>query len=75
MELYAILPHEYSHRLPIQYDQISASLLKSYQLLVILRDGMIWADGYVGPDAYTAYRDHRRMNDVDSRHSDDKTYR
>ena len=25
----------------IQYDQISASLLKNYQLLVILRDGMI----------------------------------
>ena len=26
----------------IQYDQISASLLKNYQLLLILRDGMIW---------------------------------
>jgi type 1 glutamine amidotransferase len=39
----------------IQYDQISATLLKSYQLLVILRDGMIWPDGYLGPDAYTAY--------------------
>jgi type 1 glutamine amidotransferase len=39
----------------IQYNQISASLLKDYQLLVILRDGMIWPDGYLGPDAYTAY--------------------
>jgi type 1 glutamine amidotransferase len=39
----------------IQYDQISASLLKNYQLLLILRDGMIWPDGYLGPDAYTAY--------------------
>src|SRR6202451_3991689 len=39
----------------IQYDQISATLLKNYQLLVILRDGMIWPDGYLGPDAYTAY--------------------
>jgi type 1 glutamine amidotransferase len=39
----------------IQYDQISASLLKQYQLLLILRDGMIWPDGYLGPDAYTAY--------------------
>jgi type 1 glutamine amidotransferase len=39
----------------IQYDSISASLLKNYQLLVILRDGMIWPDGYLGPDAYTAY--------------------
>ena len=39
----------------IQYDQLSASLLKNYQLLLILRDGMIWPDGYLGPDAYTAY--------------------
>ena len=39
----------------IQYDQISAALLKNYQLLLILRDGMIWPDGYLGPDAYTAY--------------------
>ena len=39
----------------IQYDQISAELLKNYQLLLILRDGMIWPDGYLGPDAYTAY--------------------
>ncbi len=39
----------------IQYDQISAGLLKNYQLLLILRDGMIWPDGYLGPDAYTAY--------------------
>jgi type 1 glutamine amidotransferase len=39
----------------IQYDQISESLLRNYQVLVILRDGMIWPDGYLGPDAYTAY--------------------
>src|ERR1700758_2751659 len=39
----------------IQYDQISAAMLKDYQLLVILRDGMIWPNGYLGPDAYTAY--------------------
>lgn len=39
----------------IQYDQISASLLQRYQLLLVLRDGMIWPDGYLGPDAYTAY--------------------
>lgn len=39
----------------IQYDQISAGLLKQYQLLLILRDGMIWPNGYLGPDAYTAY--------------------
>jgi len=39
----------------IQYDGISANMLKSYQLFLILRDGMIWPDGYLGPDAYTAY--------------------
>ena len=39
----------------IQYDALSGSLLKNYQLLLILRDGMIWPDGYLGPDAYTAY--------------------
>jgi type 1 glutamine amidotransferase len=39
----------------IDYDKISARLLKDYQLFLILRDGMIWPDGYLGPDAYTAY--------------------
>ncbi len=39
----------------IQYDQISRNLLKDYQLLVVLRDGMIWPGGYLGPDAYTDY--------------------
>jgi type 1 glutamine amidotransferase len=39
----------------IQYDQISANLLKNYRLFLILRDGMIWPNGYLGPDAYTAY--------------------
>jgi type 1 glutamine amidotransferase len=39
----------------IQYDQLSASLLKDYQLLLILRDGMIWPGGYLGPDAYASY--------------------
>jgi type 1 glutamine amidotransferase len=39
----------------IEYSQISAGLLKDYQLLLILRDGMIWPNGYLGPDAYTAY--------------------
>ena len=39
----------------IQYEQISQSTLKGYQLFLCLRDGMIWPDGYLGPDAYTAY--------------------
>jgi type 1 glutamine amidotransferase len=36
----------------IAYDQISVRMLKDYQLLLIFRDGMIWPDGYLGPDAY-----------------------
>lgn len=39
----------------IQYDRPLRNLLKNYQLFVCLRDGMIWPDGYLGPDAYTAY--------------------
>jgi type 1 glutamine amidotransferase len=36
-------------------DQMSAKILKDYQLFVCLRDGMVWPDGYLGPDAYTDY--------------------
>jgi type 1 glutamine amidotransferase len=39
----------------IQYDQISRNLLKRYQLFLCLRDGMIWPNGYLGPDAYIGY--------------------
>jgi type 1 glutamine amidotransferase len=39
----------------MDYASLSASLLKPYQLLLILRDGMIWPGGYSGPDAYTHY--------------------
>ena len=39
----------------IQYDQLSRDLLKNYDLFVCLRDGMIWPNGYLGPDAYTHY--------------------
>lgn len=39
----------------MDYAGLSAALLKPYQLLVILRDGMIWPGGYSGPDAYTHY--------------------
>ncbi|MEO6802117.1 MAG: ThuA domain-containing protein [Granulicella sp.] len=41
--------------LTIQYERISASLLKQYQVFLTFRDGMIWPAGYLGPDAYTAY--------------------
>jgi len=37
------------------YDKLSANLLRDYQLFVCLRDGMIWPEGYLGPDAYTQY--------------------
>jgi type 1 glutamine amidotransferase len=39
----------------MHYDQLSAEALKPYQMFLCLRDGMIWPDGYLGPDAYTAY--------------------
>jgi type 1 glutamine amidotransferase len=39
----------------MDYASLSAALLKPYQLLLILRDGMIWPGGYSGPDAYVAY--------------------
>jgi type 1 glutamine amidotransferase len=37
------------------YDKLSAAMLRDYQLFLCLRDGMIWPEGYLGPDAYTAY--------------------
>ena len=37
----------------INYDQLSSSLLASYQVFLCLRDGMIWPGGYIGPDAYS----------------------
>src|SRR3569833_1766921 len=44
--------------IPIDYTidtaSISASLLKPYQLFLILRDGMLWPGGYAGPDASVA---------------------
>jgi type 1 glutamine amidotransferase len=45
------IPIEYT----IQYDAISGDLLQKYRLLLCLRDGMIWPDGYLGPDAYSCY--------------------
>ena len=39
----------------IHYDQLSSDLLKPYRLFLCLRDGMIWPNGYLGPDAYEAY--------------------
>jgi len=42
------IPVEYT----IQYDQLSRDLLKNYRLFLCLRDGMIWPNGYLGPDAY-----------------------
>ena len=39
----------------IAYDQISAEMLKSYQIFLTFRDGMIWPGGYLGPDASSYY--------------------
>ena len=45
------LPVDYT----ISYEKLSRDLLKNYQLFVCLRDGMIWPNGYLGPDAYESY--------------------
>ncbi len=42
------LPIDYT----INYDQISAPLLSPYRLFVVLRDGMIWPNGYLEPNDY-----------------------
>ena len=36
----------------IDYEKLSAQLLSTYQLFLTLRDGMIWPNGYLGPDSY-----------------------
>jgi Trehalose utilisation len=36
----------------IDCDQLARRVLGNYQLFLCLRDGMIWPDGYFGPDAY-----------------------
>lgn len=41
----------------INYDQISARLLASYRLFVVLRDGMIWPNGYLEPNDYAYSHD------------------
>ncbi len=54
----------------IHYERLSADLLKNYQLLLILRDGMIWPNGYLGPDAYTDYE--RNLENLPARSQDPK---
>lgn len=54
----------------IRYDQISADLLKAYRLFLCLRDGMIWPNGYLGPDAYTDYE--RNLENLPARSGDPK---
>ena len=39
----------------IDYNLLSRALLNNYQLFLCLRDGMIWPNGYLGPDAYASY--------------------
>lgn len=39
----------------IQVEQLSRAGLSGYQIFLCLRDGMVWPNGYFGPDAYSAY--------------------
>jgi type 1 glutamine amidotransferase len=36
----------------IAYDQLSRDMLRNYDLFLCFRDGMVWPNGYLGPDAY-----------------------
>lgn len=46
----------------IEYDKISASLLKNYRIFLILRDGQIFPDGYLGPDSWSEYSSYLENN-------------
>jgi type 1 glutamine amidotransferase len=39
----------------IEYDKISADLLKNYKIFLVLREGQNWSSGYLGPDAASVY--------------------
>ena len=39
----------------VEYDKISAELLKSYKIFLILREGQNWPGGYLGPDSWSDY--------------------
>ena len=39
----------------VEYDKISADLLKNYNIFLILREGQNWPGGYLGPDAWSDY--------------------
>ncbi len=47
-------------KIPVDYTIDTAAdlgtMLKNYQLFLVLRDGMLWPGGYAGPDAYVAYQ-------------------
>lgn len=36
----------------IDYEQVSGSLLRNYELFVCFRDGMVWPSGYLEPNGY-----------------------
>ena len=39
----------------IEYDKISANMLRGYNIFLVLREGMNWSGGYLGPDAASGY--------------------
>ena len=60
------LPIDYT----INYDQISAHLLASYRLFVVLRDGMIWPHGYLEPNDYEYSHALENIRDWPKEHSE-----
>jgi type 1 glutamine amidotransferase len=53
------LPFDYT----INYEHISAQRLASYRLFVVLRDGMIWPNGYLEPNDYAYSHDLENLGD------------
>src|ERR1700689_291760 len=47
----------------IDVSKLSRSVLSNYQLFLCLRDGMVWPNGYLGPDAYAAYEQNLENRD------------
>jgi type 1 glutamine amidotransferase len=39
----------------IEYDKISAEMLRGYNIFLVLREGQNWSGGYLGPDAASFY--------------------
>ncbi len=58
------LPFEYT----FNYEKLSASMLRDYQLLILQRDGLIWPEGYLEPNDYEYSPDLENMDQYPKEH-------